>query len=71
MPGIDPLIICHKLALDIEAKPITQRKRRLGEERRCATAEETIKLLKAGFIREVLYTTWLANMVMVKKSSRK
>lgn len=28
-------------------------------------------MLEVGFIREVKYTTWLANMVMVKKSNGK
>ena len=33
--------------------------------------KEAKKLLNVGFIREVQYTTWLTNMVMVKKSKRK
>ncbi|RDX98462.1 hypothetical protein CR513_18614, partial [Mucuna pruriens] len=41
----------------------------LGEKKQKATKEETNKLLVAGFIREVQYTTWLANVVMVRKSS--
>ena len=35
------------------------------------TFEETEKLLQAGFIQEAQYTTWLENVVLVKKSSRK
>jgi len=31
--------------------------------------EKVQKLLKAGFIREIQYTTWLANIVLVKKSN--
>ena len=34
-------------------------------------AEEVKKLLEAGFIREVYYPDWLANVVMVKKPNRK
>ncbi|RDY02799.1 hypothetical protein CR513_13692, partial [Mucuna pruriens] len=34
-------------------------------------SKETNKLLVACFIREVWYPTWLANMVMVKKSNGK
>ena len=34
-------------------------------------AEEVRKLLKAGFIREVYYPDWLANVVMVKKNNGK
>ena len=71
MPRIDPLVIYHKLALDPEAKPVAQRKRRLGQERWRADVEETTKLLKVGFIRDVLYTTWLANVVMIKKILKK
>ena len=33
--------------------------------------EEVEKLLTAGFIREVYYPKWLANVVMVKKSNGK
>lgn len=33
--------------------------------------EEVHKLLEAGFIREIKYTTWLANVIMVKKSNDK
>ena len=33
--------------------------------------EEVEKLLTAGFIREVYYPRWLANIVMVKKSNGK
>jgi hypothetical protein len=40
-------------------------------EKQKAIEEETQKLVKANFIREVKYPTWLANVVMVKKSSGK
>jgi len=33
--------------------------------------EEVDKLLAIGFIREVYYPEWLANVVMVKKSNGK
>ena len=34
-------------------------------------AKEVRKLLEARFIREVYYPDWLANVVMVRKNSRK
>ena len=40
-------------------------------ERDKAIAEEVKKLLEAGFIREVYYSDWLANVVMVKKANGK
>ena len=40
-------------------------------ERDKAIAKEVRKLLEAGFIREVYYLDWLANVVMVKKANGK
>nr|KYP73029.1 Transposon Ty3-I Gag-Pol polyprotein [Cajanus cajan] len=71
MPGVDPEVMCHKLSVCTEARPIAQRKRKMGTERKLAVETEVAKLLDAGFIREVHYTTWLANVVMVKKSNGK
>nr|KYP59744.1 Transposon Ty3-I Gag-Pol polyprotein [Cajanus cajan] len=71
MPGIDADFICHRLAIHKEARPVAQRKRKVGGERREAIIIETQKLLNAGFNCEVRYTTWLANVVLVKKSSGK
>jgi hypothetical protein len=55
MSGINESIITHKLALSPSAKPILQRKRKQGEERRAAVDEEVAKLRKAGFIEEIKY----------------
>ena len=41
------------------------------QERDKAIVKEVRKLLVAGFIREVYYPDWLANVVMVKKSNGK
>ena len=41
----------------------------MGEDWQKAVREEVEKLLKAYFIREVRYLTWLANVVLVKKTS--
>ena len=71
MSGIHPSIIYHKLAICPKAKPISQRKRKIGEEQRKAVKEEVDKLLNANFIREVRFSTWLANVVMVKKANGK
>ena len=42
-----------------------------AQERDKAIAEEVRKLLETGFIREVYYPDWLANVVMVKKDNGK
>ncbi|RDX88229.1 hypothetical protein CR513_30207, partial [Mucuna pruriens] len=69
MPGLDPRFMCHQLSVKPGSKPITQKKRKQGEEKRAAVKEEVGKLLAPGFIREVQYPTWLANVVMVRKAN--
>jgi len=71
MLGIDPDFLCHRLAMDSQARPIRQRRRKFNEEKRQAIKEETQKLLAAGHMREIQYPEWLANVVLVKKSSGK
>jgi hypothetical protein len=56
--------------VDPKAKPISQ-KRKLGEERKKAIKQELEGIVKVGFIREIQYTTWLANFIMVKKANGK
>nr|KYP54333.1 Retrovirus-related Pol polyprotein from transposon 17.6 [Cajanus cajan] len=71
MPGIDPDFLCHRLAIDPNAKAVIQKRRKFGEEKRRAIAEETNKLVLAGHVREIQYPTWLENVVMVRKSNGK
>ncbi|RDY12155.1 hypothetical protein CR513_03082, partial [Mucuna pruriens] len=69
MPGLDPRFMCHELSIKPGSKPVVQKKRKQGEEKRAAIKEEVEKLLAAGFVREVQYPTWLANVVMVRKAN--
>ncbi|RDX78518.1 hypothetical protein CR513_41196, partial [Mucuna pruriens] len=69
MPGIDPKFMNHRLSIADGARPVVQKKRKQGEEKRRAIREETDKILKTGFIREVRYPEWLANVVMVRKAN--
>lgn len=71
MPGINPNFICHKLFVFVKAKLVAQRRRKLEEQRKQLVKEEYEKLIKVGFIREVKYSTWLSNIVIVKKSNGK
>ena len=71
IPGIDPSIIVHKLNVNLDSSPIRQKKRVFAQERDKAVAEEVRKLLDAGFIQEVCYPDWLANVVMVRKNNGK
>lgn len=69
MPSIDPHLMVHRLNIRERHLPVKQKLRHQGVERRTTTAEEVKKLSAAGFIREWQYTEWLANVVLVRKSS--
>ncbi|KAL0434641.1 UNVERIFIED_CONTAM: Polyprotein P3 [Sesamum radiatum] len=69
--GIDPEVIVHRLNVDPQARPIKQKKRAFGVERNQVIEEEVSKLLKAGYVSEIQYTSWLSNMVIIPKASGK
>ena len=71
MPKIDRWLIKHGLNVSPTKKPVQQKRQVFGLERNKVIMEEAEKLLIAGFIREVYYPKWLANVVMVKKSNVK
>ena len=71
MLDISPEVIQHTLNVNSEKKPVQQRWRIFTLERDQVVIEEVSKLLTAGFIREVYYLDWLANVVLVKKASGK
>ena len=54
-----------------ERKPMQQRRRAFAPKRDQAVRDEVVRLLTTGFIREVYYLDWLANVVLVKKANRK
>ena len=64
-------LIEHSLNIDPTKKPVQQKRRVFALEQNIAITEEVEILLIAGFIREVYYPKWLANVVMVKKSNGK
>ena len=57
--------------MDPERKPIQQRRRVFAPEWNQAITDEVNKLLAVGFVREVYYLEWLANVVLVKKANGK
>ena len=71
MLGIDPSVLVHRLNVSPSFSPVRQKKRVFTPKRDQAIAEEVHKLQETSFIREVYYPDWLANVVMVKKASRK
>jgi hypothetical protein len=71
MPGIPREVTEHTLEIRAGSKPVKQRLRRFDEEKRKVIDEEIHKLLEVGFIKEVHYPEWLANLVLVKKKNGK
>ncbi|WP_458473062.1 hypothetical protein, partial [Haemophilus sp. SZY H57] len=69
MPGLDPKIAVHKLAVKPGVRPVKQAQRRFRPELIPLIEDEVNKLIEAGFIREVKYPTWIANIVPVKKKN--
>ncbi|XP_024172199.1 uncharacterized protein LOC112178258 [Rosa chinensis] len=69
MPGLDPKVAVHHLAVKPEARPIKQTQRRFRTELLPQIEAEVDKLIAAGFIREVQYPKWIANIVPVKKKN--
>ncbi|RVW59017.1 Retrovirus-related Pol polyprotein from transposon 17.6 [Vitis vinifera] len=66
MKGIDPSITSHKLNVLPTARPIRQKVKRFHSNRQKIIRMEIDKLLESGFIREVDYPDWLANIVVIK-----
>ena len=71
MPGISTKVMVHKLNVNPSINPVKQKRRVFAPERNTVVMEKVDKLLTEGFIREVYYPEWVANVVMVKKSNAK
>jgi hypothetical protein len=69
MPGIWREVTKHALRIKLSSKPVQQRLRHFDEEKHRAIGEEIMKLLVAGFIKEVYCHEWLANLVLIKKKN--
>uniref|UniRef100_A0A2N9ERQ0 Uncharacterized protein n=1 Tax=Fagus sylvatica TaxID=28930 RepID=A0A2N9ERQ0_FAGSY len=69
MPGLDPRVAVHRLAIKQEARPVKQAQRRFRPELLPQIEAEVNKLEQAGFIREVQFPKWIANIVPVRKKN--
>ena len=67
MTGISPMHASHKLNVVSSVRPVIQRVRRSHPDRHQIIQVEVDNILKVGFIREVKYPEWLANVVVVPK----
>ena len=71
MPGIPETVALHRLNIRSEARPVKQKKRVFAPDKQEAIDKELDRLLDAGFISEVQFPKWIANVVLVKKSNGK
>ncbi|CAL1380473.1 unnamed protein product [Linum trigynum] len=69
MLGVPRQVAQHCLAVPANAEPRQKARRNFTGDKLKAIEEEVARLLAAGLIREVKYPKWLANVVLVKKSS--
>jgi hypothetical protein len=71
MPGIPREVIEHRLKINPDARPMSQKPRRQSVERQDFIRKEVRKLLDAGFIEEVHHPKWLANPFIITKANGK
>ena len=71
MADINPVHSSHKLNVISSAKPVRQKIKRFHPDRYQVIQAKVDKLLAAGFIREIKYPEWLANVVVVPKKGGK
>jgi hypothetical protein len=69
--GVSGEVIEHKLQVNPNAKPKKHKLHMMSEEKIEAVKAEVQRRLDVGFIREVTYLQWLANIVMVRKKNGK
>ena len=67
MVGINSTMASHKLNIIPTARPVRQKVRRFHPDRHRIIQTEVDNLLRVGFIREMKYPEWLANMLVVPK----
>ena len=69
MPGLDPKVAVHNLAVKKGVRPIKQAQRRFHPDVIPQIEAEINKLIEASFIRKVKYPTWISNIVPVRKKN--
>ena len=70
-PGVDPSFICHHLNVNPFVTPKKQPPRCLSKDYSNAIRDEVMKLKQTRAIKEVFYSEWLANTMVVKKKNGK
>jgi len=69
MLGLDPKVAVHNLAIRKGVSPKKQPPWHFRPQLIPEIEQEVNKLIDVGFIREVKYPTWIANIVPVRKKN--
>ena len=69
MPGLNPKVVVHQLAVKNGSCPVKQALGRLRPYLVLLIEGKVNKLTEEGFIREVKYPTWISNIVHVRKKN--
>ncbi|GKV21559.1 hypothetical protein SLEP1_g31529 [Rubroshorea leprosula] len=69
MPGLDPKVVVHRLAVKHGLRPVKQSQRRFRADLIPQIEAEVDKLIEVGFIRGVHYPSWIVNIVPVSKKN--
>nr|GLL25249.1 uncharacterized protein LOC109150426 [Ipomoea trifida] len=67
MPGLDPKVAVHRLAVKRACRPVKQAQRCFRPKLIPSIEGGVNKLIEASFIREVKYPTWISSIVPVRK----
>ncbi|XP_070018124.1 uncharacterized protein [Nicotiana sylvestris] len=71
MPGLSVDLVVHKLPTYPDCPQVQQKQRKFKTDISDKIKEEVTKQLKAGVIRVVRYTTWLANVVQCQRKTER
>jgi hypothetical protein len=69
MPGVPRELAEHIIDVNEGSKPIKQRLQHFSPDKKATIKKEIVKLMAAGFVREILHPDWLANLVLVQKKN--
>lgn len=71
MVGINLEVITHKLEVNLDYSSVRQKQRKFALEQNKIINKEVEKQKHNGFVIEVYYLDWLANMAVVQKKNDK
>ena len=69
MPRLDPSVVVHTSNLDKTVPPMWKPLQKKSPELWDEAAMKVGKLIKAGFVEEAKYPSWVSNIIMVRKAN--